>query len=444
MRSRTPKVLHELAGRPLVGWPIAAAREAGADQVVVVHSPDGALDQLLTQAGDGVVGAVQEQADGTAGAVIAALPQLAAVDTVVVVPGDAPLIDATAIRDLVGRHEARGAAATVLGAELADPSGYGRLVRDHAGDLLKIVETKTEGDATADELAIREVNAGVYAFDAAQLPAALERIGTDNAQGERYLPDVLAVLREAGGAIGAVTAADPDVVLGVNDRWQLAQVAALARTRLLRAHAEAGVTFLDPSSVLVDVDVEIGQDTVVEPSVQLLSGTVVGRDCRIGQGTVAVGSDIGDGATVRASTLDGARVGEGATVGPYAYLRPGAQLEAGAKVGTFVEIKNSVIGEGSKVPHLSYIGDADVGPGSNLGAATITANYNAKTKVKSRTVLGAGVRTSVDTTLVAPVTLGDRAYTAAGSVVTDDVPAAGLAVARARQRNVEGYADRSA
>ena len=444
MRSRTPKVLHELAGRPLVGWPIAAAEEAGADQVVVVHSPDGALDALLADAGAAVVGAIQAEADGTAGAVIAALPSVASVDTIVVVPGDAPLVDGATLRDLVGRHEARGAAATVLGAELDDPTGYGRLVRDATGDLVKIVETKTDGDATAAELAIREVNAGVYAFDAALLSAALEQIGTDNAQGERYLPDVLAVLRASGGAIGAVTAADADVVLGVNDRWQLAQVAALARTRLLRGHAEAGVTFVDPSSVIVDVDVTIGQDTVIEPGVQLLSGTIVGRDCRIGQGTVAIGSDIGDGATVRSSTLDGARVGEGASVGPYAYLRPGAQLEAGSKVGTFVEIKNSVIGEGSKVPHLSYIGDADVGPGSNLGAATITANYNAKTKVKSRTVLGAGVRTSVDTTLVAPVTLGDRAYTAAGSVVTEDVPVAGLAVARARQRNVEGYADRDA
>jgi bifunctional UDP-N-acetylglucosamine pyrophosphorylase/glucosamine-1-phosphate N-acetyltransferase len=444
MRSRTPKVLHELAGRPLVGWPIAAAEDAGAEQVVVVGSPGGALDALLSAAGSAVVGAVQEEADGTAGAVLAGLPALAPVDTVVVVPGDAPLIDGPTIRDLVERHEARGAAATVLGAELDDPAGYGRLVRDEQGDLLRIVETKTAGDATELELAIREVNAGVYAFDAAQLPAALAQIGTENAQGERYLPDVLSVLREAGGAIGAVTAADPDVVLGVNDRWQLAQVGEIARARLLRAHAEAGVTFLDPSSVFVDVDVRIGQDTVIEPSVQLRAGTVVGQDCLIGQGTVAIGSDIGDGATVRSSTLDGARVGEGASVGPYAYLRPGAQLEAGAKVGTFVEIKNSVIGEGSKVPHLSYIGDADVGADCNLGAATITANYNAKTKVKSRTVLGTGVRTSVDTTLVAPVTLGDRAYTAAGSVVTHDVPAAALAVARARQENLEGYADRSA
>jgi len=411
---------------------------------VVVQSPGGALDPLLAAAGSAVVGAVQEQADGTAGAVLAGLPLMQAVDTVVVVPGDAPLVDGATLRDLVERHEARGAAATVLGAALADPSGYGRLVRDEQGDLLKIVETKAPGDATDAELAIREVNAGVYAFAAGQLHGALEQIGTENAQGERYLPDVLAVLRSAGGAIGAVTAADPDVVLGVNDRWQLAQVALIAQARLLRGHAQAGVTFLDPGSVFVDVDVQIGQDTIVEPSVQLRSGTVVGRDCRIGQGTVAVGSDIGDGATVRASTLDGARVGEGVTVGPYAYLRPGAQVKAGAKIGTFVEIKNSVIGEGAKVPHLSYIGDADIGPGSNLGAATITANYNAKTKVKSRTVVGAGVRTSVDTTLVAPVTLGDRAYTAAGSVVTDDVPPAGLAVARARQRNVEGYADRDA
>lgn len=444
MRSRTPKVLHEVAGRPLVGWPIAAALDAGAEQVVVVGSPGGDLDALIGQAGSAVIGAVQEEADGTAGAVLAGLPAITEVQTVVVVPGDAPLVDALTIRELVERHEARGAAATVLGAELPDPSGYGRLVRDEQGDLLKIVETKAPGDATDEELTIREVNAGVYAFAAALLGPALEQIGTENAQGERYLPDVLAVLRDGGGQIGAVTAADWQVVLGVNDRWQLAQVAGIARERLLRAHAENGVTFLDPAGVLVDADVLIGQDTVIEPGVQLRSGTVVGRDCLIGQGSVIVGSDIGDGATIRSSTLDGARVAEGASVGPYAYLRPGAELAAGAKVGTFVEIKNSRIGEGSKVPHLSYIGDADVGQRSNLGAATITANYNAKTKVKSRTVIGDDVRTSVDTTLVAPVTLGDRAYTAAGSVVTEDVPAAALAVARAEQRNVDGYADRPA
>ncbi|MDQ8046280.1 MAG: bifunctional UDP-N-acetylglucosamine diphosphorylase/glucosamine-1-phosphate N-acetyltransferase GlmU [Solirubrobacteraceae bacterium] len=444
MRSRVPKVLHELAGRPLVGWPIAAAVEAGASRVVVVQGPDRPLDALIAAAGEPVSGAVQEVADGTAGAVVAALPELSGEDVVVVLPGDAPLIDAAAIRELVERHRGRAAAATVLGAVLDDPTGYGRLVRDAAGDLHKIVETKAPGDATDDELLIREVNAGVYAFDGAQLPAALEQVGSENAQGERYLPDVLELLRAAGGAIGAVTAADPAVILGVNDRWQLAQVGALAQERLLREHALAGVTFLDPSSVLVDVDVTIGEDTVVEPGVQLRAGTTVGRDCRIGQGTVAIGSDIADGATIRSSTLDGASVGEGATVGPYGYLRPGARLEAGAKVGTFVEIKNSVIGEGSKVPHLSYIGDADVGSGVNLGAATITANYNGKTKVKARTTIGDGVKTSVDTTLVAPVTLGDRAYTAAGSVITADVPAGALAVARARQSTIDGYADRPA
>jgi bifunctional UDP-N-acetylglucosamine pyrophosphorylase/glucosamine-1-phosphate N-acetyltransferase len=444
MRSRVPKVLHEIAGRPLAGWPVQAALDAGAERVVVVQSPGEALAGLVEGAGDRVSGAVQEVADGTAGAVIAALPAIEGVDVVVVLPGDAPLIDATSIRELVDRHTGRGAAATVLGAVLADPSGYGRLVRDEAGDLLKIVETKAPGDATPEELAIHEVNAGVYAFDGPALPAALAQVGSDNAQGERYLPDVLEVLRAGGGAIGAVAASDPAVVLGVNDRWQLSQVATLAQARIVKAHALAGVTFLDATSVLIDADVAIGEDTVIEPSVQLRAGTTVGRDCLVGQGTVAIGSAIADGVTIRSSTLDGATVGDGASVGPYAYLRPGARLEESAKVGTFVEIKNSVIGEGSKVPHLSYIGDADVGAGTNLGAATITANYNGKTKVKARTTIGAGVKTAVDTTLVAPVTLGDRAYTAAGSIVTDDVPAGALAVARARQRNIEDYADREA
>ncbi|MBJ7472300.1 MAG: bifunctional UDP-N-acetylglucosamine diphosphorylase/glucosamine-1-phosphate N-acetyltransferase GlmU [Solirubrobacteraceae bacterium] len=440
MRSRTPKVLHEIAGRPLVAWPIAAALAAGASRVIVVQGPDRPLDGLVAEAGSQVVSAIQTQADGTAGAVVAAQAEFEGHDVVVVLPGDAPLVDSDAIRELVDRHTGRGAAATVLGAMLDDPSGYGRLVRDEAGDLLKIVETKTAGDATEAEMSIREVNAGVYAFDGAQLPGALAAIGTDNAQGERYLPDALAVLRDAGGAVGAVTAADPAVILGVNDRWQLAQVTLLARERINREHALAGVTFVHAASAIVDADVTIGEDTIIEPGVQLLAGTAVGRDCRIGQGTVAVGSDIADGATVRASTLDGASVGEGVSVGPYAYLRPGARLEAGAKAGTFVEIKNSVIGEGTKVPHLSYIGDADVGPGSNLGAGTITANYDGRNK--HRTTIGAGVRGGVDTSFIAPVTVGDGAWTAAGSVVTKDVPAGALAVARARQHNVAGYADR--
>ncbi len=440
MRSRTPKVLHEIAGRPLAAWPIAAARGAGAGRVVVVQGPDRPLDELIAGAGPDVVSAIQERTDGTAGAVIAALPELGDHEIVVVLPGDAPLVDADAIRELVDRHTGRAAAATVLGAVLDDPTGYGRLVRDEAGDLVKIVETKEAGDATEAELAIREVNAGVYAFEAKGLPAALEAIGSDNAQGERYLPDVLAVLRDAGGPIGAVAAADPAVILGVNDRWQLAQVAVLARQRINRGHALAGVTFVDPASVVVDADVVIGEDTVVEPGVQLLAGTTVGRDCRIGQGTVAVGSVIADGATIRASTLDGASVGEGVSVGPYAYLRPGARLEAGAKAGTFVEIKNSVVGEGTKVPHLSYIGDADIGPGSNLGAGTITANYDGRKK--HRTTIGAGVKGGVDTSFIAPVTVGDGAWTAAGSVVTKDVPAGALAVARARQHNIDGYGER--
>ena len=444
MRSRLPKVLHEVAGRPLVGWPIAAAREAGADRIVVVQSPDRPLDGLINDEPGEVVGVVQEQTDGTAGAVAAAIPALGSETTVVVLPGDAPLVDAATLRELVARHEGRAAGATVLTARLADPSGYGRVVRDDAGDVLRIVETKVAGDASDAELALDEVNAGVYAFDRAALEAALPQIGTANAQGERYLPDALQIIAAAPRPIGAVLASDPQVVLGVNDRWQLAQVSALVRARLVEAHALEGVTFLDPARVLVDVDVTIGEDSVIEPDVQLLAGSRIGAGCRIGQGSVILGSDVEDGATVLASRLDGAIVGERASVGPYAYLRPGTRLAAGSKVGTFVEVKNSTVGEGTKVPHLSYIGDADIGAGTNLGAATITANYNGKTKVKSRTTIGAGVRTSVDTTLVAPVTLGDRAYTAAGSVVTEDVPEGSLAVARSRQRNIDGYADRGA
>jgi bifunctional UDP-N-acetylglucosamine pyrophosphorylase/glucosamine-1-phosphate N-acetyltransferase len=325
---------------------------------------------------------------------------------------------------------------------LADPSGYGRVVRDASGAVERVVETKRPGDATADELAIREVNAGIYAFEALALLDALGRVGTDNAQGEIYLPAALELMRRDGARVAAHSVEDPSVLLGVNDRVELATARAIAQQRIREGHMRAGVTLVDPASTVIDVDVRIGADTVIEPSTFLRGATAVGEGAIVGPLTTVIDSTLGDGVRVVHSYLDGAEVRAGATVGPFAYLRPGAVLRDGAKVGTFVEIKNSDIGEGTKVPHLSYVGDTDVGPGTNLGAATITANYDGRRK--HRTTIGAGVRTSVDTTLVAPVTVGDRAYTAAGSVITEDVPPGSLGVARARQTNIEGYADRRA
>ena len=439
MRSATPKVLHELCGRPMVAWPVRAALEAGAERVVVVTSPD--ID-LVPALPDGARTAVQPVPDGTGGAVLAALPDTAPGVPVVVLSGDVPLVSPEAIERLVGAHGASEAAATMVTTELDDPSGYGRVVRDGDGHVERVVETKRDGDATPEQLRIREVNTGIFCFDHDALTDALPRVGTDNAQGERYLPDVLALLRADGAVVDAHVVDDPGLVLGINDRVGLAEVRAVAQRRILERHMSAGVTIVDPGSTLIDADVVIGHDTTIEPATYLRGATTIGENATVGPCTTVIDSTLGDGVTVVHSYLQAAELQAGASVGPFAYLRPGTVLRAGAKVGTFVEVKNSDIGEGTKVPHLSYIGDADVGPRTNLGAATITANYDARKKTKSRTTIGADVRTSVDTTLVAPVSLGDRSYTAAGSVVVSDVPDAALAVARARQKNIEGYADR--
>jgi bifunctional UDP-N-acetylglucosamine pyrophosphorylase / glucosamine-1-phosphate N-acetyltransferase len=437
MRSSLPKVLHPLCGRPLISWPIHAAREAGAGKVVVVDGPKRRLADHLPQ---DVALAVQGEPRGTGDAVAAAAAEIADGETVVVLMGDVPLVDAETLTGLITAHEESGAAATMLTAELEDPTGYGRVVRDAEGQLERVVETKTAGDATEAELAIREVNTGIYAFDGGPLKAALDQLESANAQGELYLPDVLPRMKEAGHEVGAHVATDPNVTLGINDRVDLARVRAIAQRRINEAHMRAGVTLVDPASAYIDAGVTIGPDTVIEPSCAIRGATAIGASATIGAFTTLIDSEIGDGATVLRAHLQGARVGADATVGPFAYLRPGAVLHEGAKAGTFVEIKNSNIGAGSKVPHLSYIGDADVGEKSNLGASTITANYDGRTK--HRTTIGDRVHTAVDTTFVAPVTVGDDAYIGAGSVITDDVPPGALGIARERQTNIEGYAER--
>jgi len=437
MRSRTPKVLHELCGRPLVAWPVAAAREAGADQVVVVGGPDGALAGHLPP---GTELAVQAEPRGTADAVLAAAEYFPRGGDVLVLSGDVPLVTPELLNALVERHRSDQAVATVATMAPADPRGYGRIVRDADGAVERIVETKTAGDATPEELQIREVNAGIYVLAADGLTNALRAIGTDNAQGEYYLPDVLTILRSHGGRVSAHQTDDPGQLAGVNDGVDLAAVRETAQRRILEALMRGGVTIVDPASTLVDVDVTIGGDTVIEPSSFLRGDTHIGDGCRVGPLTTLIDVRLADDVKVPHSYLQSCEVRSGATVGPFAYLRPGTLMRERSKAGTFVEIKNSDIGEGSKVPHLSYIGDADVGEGTNLGAATITANYDGHRK--HRTTIGRGVKTSVDTTLVAPVTVGDDAYTGAGSVITRDVPDGALGIARARQDNIEGYAER--
>ncbi|MBW3606870.1 MAG: bifunctional UDP-N-acetylglucosamine diphosphorylase/glucosamine-1-phosphate N-acetyltransferase GlmU [Actinobacteria bacterium] len=437
MRSQLPKMLHPLCGRALVGWPIAAALEAGAARVVVVDSPAKTLEGRLPE---GVRCVVQPEPDGTGGAVRAAAAEIEQDATVVVLPGDVPLITATAIEELVRAHAKHDAAATMLTMTLDDPSGYGRVVRDDDGHVERVVETKTAGDATPDQLAIHEVNSSIFAFDGGALLAALQELSPDNAQGELYLPDVLPALRAAGRTVKAHELHDPDLALGINDRVQLALVRTIAQARIHEAHGRAGVTIVDPASTLIDVGITIGEDTRIEPSSFLRGTTKIGRGCTVGPLTTLIDATLHDAVTIPHSYVVGAEIESKATVGPFAYLRPGTVLRERSKAGTFVEIKNSDVGRGSKVPHLSYIGDADIGEDTNLGAATITANYDGV--AKHRTTIGDRVRTGVDTTLVAPVTVEDDAYTAANSAITKDVPPGALAVARERQTNVEGYADR--
>jgi bifunctional UDP-N-acetylglucosamine pyrophosphorylase/glucosamine-1-phosphate N-acetyltransferase len=437
MRSRLPKMLHDLCGRPLVGWSIAAAIQAGAANVVVVDSPDDTLDAHLP---DAVTTVVQPEPNGTGGAVRAAAPAIEPGATVVVLPGDAPLVTAEAIAALVDSHTWQGAAATMATMLLDDPAGYGRVVRDADGGVERVVETKAPGDATAEELEINEVNSSIFAFDGDALLAALGGLTPDNAQGELYLPDVLPALRAQGKTVAAHVLDDPTLALGVNDRVQLAQVRQIAQRRINDAHGRAGVTIVDPTATLIDVGVTIGADTVVEPSSFLRGDTSIGMGCTVGPLTTLIDATLGDDVKVPHSYLVSCEVRDGATVGPFAYLRPGTLLRERSKAGTFVEIKNSDVGAGSKVPHLSYIGDADIGEHTNLGAATITANYDGVNK--HRTTIGDRVRTGVDTTLVAPVTLNDDAYTGANSAITKNVPPGALGIARERQVNHQGYADR--
>jgi bifunctional UDP-N-acetylglucosamine pyrophosphorylase/glucosamine-1-phosphate N-acetyltransferase len=418
----------------MVEWVVDAARQAGAARVVCVVRPG---DRVAAGLPDGVDVAEQREGEGTGAAVLAARDQVAD-GPVVVLSGDHPLVTPAQIAGLVEEHRRARAGATLLTTDQLDPAGYGRVVRSGNGEVERIVETKYTEGVPPDELAIREVNLGTYVFDAPQVFDALDEVAL--ADGERYLTDVLPVLKGAGVALVAYETPDAAIALGVNDRVGLMEAEALAQVRILEHHAREGVSFLHPGTVRIEASVSIGPDTTIGPGVSLVGDTSVGDGCEIGPHTTLVDCRVGERAALLHAYAVSAEVHDDAIVGPFAYLRPGTVVREGAKVGTFVEVKNSDIGEGAKVPHLSYIGDAEIGDGSNIGASTITANYDGRRK--HRTKLGKSVKTGIHTSLVAPVDVGDRAYTGAGSVITGDVPEGALGIARSEQKNVEGYADR--
>lgn len=441
MKSATPKVLHQICGRSLVGHVLAASRELKPEHLVVVVGH--AREQVAAHLGEidpAARTAVQEQQNGTGHAVRMGLEELGgSVDgTVVVVCGDTPLLTGETLQRLAATHEEDGNAVTVLTAEVPDATGYGRIVRDEAtGGVTAIVEHK---DATSAQRAIREINSGVFAFDGPLLADALKKVRTNNSQGEEYLTDVLGILREAGHRVGASVAADHREIAGINNRVQLAEARRILNDRLLTRAMLDGVTVVDPASTWVDVTVTFGQDALVHPNTQLTGSTHVAEGAEVGPNSRLNDTRVGAGARVDNTVSDGARIGERASVGPYAYLRPGTRLGPKAKIGTYVETKNSSIGEGSKVPHLSYVGDATIGDFTNIGAASVFVNYDGESK--HHTTVGSHCKTGSDNMFVAPVTVGDGAYTAAGSVITKDVPPGSLAVARGQQRNIEGWVAR--
>lgn len=444
MKSATPKVLHAICGRSLVGHVVAASRELDPEHLVVIvgHARE-QVSAHLAEIDPATRTAVQYEQNGTGHAVRMGLESLSdsgvVLDgTVVVVCGDTPLLTGATLKALSDTHAADGNAVTVLTAEVPDSTGYGRIVRDAgSGAVTAIVEHK---DATDAQRAIREINSGVFAFDAQLLTDALGKVRTDNSQGEEYLTDVLGILREAGHRVGAAVAGDHREILGINNRVQLAEARKLLNERLLHDAMMSGVTVVDPATTWVDVTVTFEPDALVQPGTQLLGATHVATGAEVGPNSRLKDTSVGAGAVVDNTVADSALIGEGATVGPYAYLRPGTKLGRKSKAGAYVEMKNADIGEGTKVPHLSYVGDATIGEYTNIGAASVFVNYDGVNK--HHTTIGSHCRTGSDNMFVAPVTVGDGAYTAAGSVITKDVPPGSLAVARGQQRNIEGWVAR--
>jgi bifunctional UDP-N-acetylglucosamine pyrophosphorylase/glucosamine-1-phosphate N-acetyltransferase len=444
MRSDIPKVLHTLAGRSMLAHVLHSIAKVAPQHLVVVlgHDRDRitpAVAELAESLGRQIDIAVQDEQHGTGHAVGCGLTALPAdfAGTVVVTSGDVPLMDADTLAELIAAHSAATAAATVLTTTLPDPTGYGRVLRTQDREVIGIVE---EVDATRSQQAISEVNAGVYAFDIEVLRSALNRLRPHNAQQELYLTDVISIIRQDGLIVRAQHVDDAALVAGINDRVQLSELAAELNRRIVAAHQRAGVTVVDPASTWIDVDVTVGRDTVIQPGTQLLGTTRIGGRCEIGPDTTLTDVAVGEGASVVRTHGSVSAIGDDAVVGPFTYLRPGTVLGDVGKLGAFVETKNATLGAGTKVPHLTYVGDADIGEHSNIGASSVFVNYDGE--AKSRTKVGSYVKTGSDTMFVAPVTIGDGAYTGAGTVVREDVPPGALAVSAGPQRNIEGWVAR--
>jgi len=442
MKSDRQKTLHEIGGRSLLSHSLHAAAGVHPNHLVAVvgHQRDQvapAVEQIAEQMHVEIRQAIQEEQNGTGHAVQVGLSAIPDFDgTVVVTNGDVPLLTPETLQALVEKHEAEHAAVTVLSLEFDNPTGYGRIIRGEAGDVLEIVEEK---DATDEQRAVREVNSGVFAFDGKVLRDALTRVTADNAQGEFYITDVLSIARGDGLRVTAFTAPDARELAGVNDRVQLAEAGKELNRRLVEKAMRGGATVIDPDTTWIGVEVEIGRDVLIHPNTQLWGSTVIGDGAEIGPDTTLTDMEVGARATVVRTQGELGVIGEEATVGPFTYIRPGTELGARGKLGGFVESKNAKIGEGSKVPHLTYIGDATVGKHSNIGASSVFANYDGVNK--HHTTIGDYCRTGSDTMFVAPVNIGDGAYTGAGTVVTEDVPAGALAIKEGRQRNIEGWVE---
>nr|WP_281268311.1 bifunctional UDP-N-acetylglucosamine diphosphorylase/glucosamine-1-phosphate N-acetyltransferase GlmU [Williamsia limnetica] len=442
MKSATPKVLHEIGGRSLLSHALHAAADIEPDHLVVVVGHDrekvgAACADVAATLDRDVLTAVQEQQNGTGDAVRAGLASLPADfdGTVLVTAADVPLLDGPTLRDLIAAHTTSPAAAvTVLTSTAADPTGYGRVLRTQDGAVTAIVEQK---DATEQQRRITEVNSGVYAFDARNLRGALAELSPDNAQHELYLTDVVEIANRHSKVVRAKHIVDAALVAGCNDRLQLSDLGAELNRRTLARHMLAGVTIIDPTSTWIDVDVVIAADVTILPGTQLHGGTSIETDARIGPDSTLTDVTVGAGATIIRTQASESVIGAGTQVGPFAFLRPGSVLGDDGKIGTFVETKNSDIGRGAKVPHLTYVGDATIGEGTNIGASSVFVNYDGVNK--TRTVIGKHCRTGSDTMFVAPLNVGDGVYTGAGTVLTQDVPAGALAVSGGKQRNIDGW-----
>lgn len=436
MKSALPKVLHRVGGKPMLEHVLAAAKQAGSKRDIVVVGFGG--DVVQTTIGEKAECVVQAEQLGTGHAVMQAVPLIKDFSgTVMVLYGDTPLLTGDLLTKLYNEHKQSGAIATVLTAIMQDPTGYGRLIRAADGSVEKIVEQK---DGTPEELQVKEINSGIYCFENSALLEALKKLTCDNAQGEYYLTDVLGILQQSQQKVGAMVADDYEQTLGINSRVQLAEAERILRLRKARELMDAGVTIMDPASTFIDESVQIGKDTVIYPFTWLEGNTVIGENCEIGPNTRFQNTMIGNKVTAHFAYGHDCEIEDGVVVGPYVHLRPQTKLQRNVKIGNFVEVKNSVVGEGSKLPHLSYIGDSDIGSGVNMGCGTITVNYDGKKK--HRTTVADNAFVGCNSNLVAPVTVGENAYIGAGSTITKDVPAAALGIARGRQTNIEKWHDK--